>query len=247
MAAQSCVKSLLILGNEALITAIEDSLSHDKSFWQAMLADTYGIAGEESDDALESMTVLNDKSPETLMSVVRSRIQGAIDCLSQKKTFPADVVQAKALLSDAMGKIGFDVLPLNRGTKDAGTGHTQETTNTNLRQACEAVQMLLADYDESSGQEGDVYRMLTRALQQSSPEADAEMPVVTAIIEGGCVQTFVSDHPQVIGRTCAVIDYDTDGLDDTDMTEIQQPDGTVREALYSDGYLIEASAVRVKA
>jgi hypothetical protein len=43
-----------------------------------------------------------------------TRIQGALDCLSQNKAFPADIEQAKYLLADALKTAGIDPLPLSR-------------------------------------------------------------------------------------------------------------------------------------
>ena len=43
-----------------------------------------------------------------------SRIQGAIDCLSQNKLFPADIEQARFLLADAIQEAGIAALPLDR-------------------------------------------------------------------------------------------------------------------------------------
>ena len=43
-----------------------------------------------------------------------SRIQGALDCLSQNKVFPADIENAKALLVDALNIAGITDTGLNR-------------------------------------------------------------------------------------------------------------------------------------
>lgn len=51
-----------------------------------------------------------------------SRMQGAIDCLSQNKVFPADIEQAIRLLTDGLNQAGIDVLPLDRAAIAKATG-----------------------------------------------------------------------------------------------------------------------------
>ena len=49
-----------------------------------------------------------------------SRIQGAIDCLSQNKVFPADIEHAKSLLIDALERAGITETGLDRFEKAEG-------------------------------------------------------------------------------------------------------------------------------
>lgn len=53
---------------------------------------------------------------------------------------------------------------------------------------------------------------------------------VLIVLDGGLVQDIVTDYPHSLGIDCAVIDYDTEGLEDSDMLHIEQSDGGTAEA-----------------
>ncbi|MGY4224361.1 hypothetical protein ACVMIH_001722 [Bradyrhizobium sp. USDA 4503] len=65
---------------------------------------------------------------------------------------------------------------------------------------------------------------------------------VAVIMEGGLCQTVVSDNPALIGLAYDVIDYDTEGADETG--EVMQENGSFADACISGG-IIEAATVRV--
>lgn len=48
------------------------------------------------------------------MAAMASAMQGAIDCLSQNKIFPADIAHAKSLLANAMTEAGIEEQTLGR-------------------------------------------------------------------------------------------------------------------------------------
>ncbi|CCG43218.1 hypothetical protein [Magnetospirillum molischianum] len=51
------------------------------------------------------------------------------------------------------------------------------------------------------------------------------------VIEGGVVQAVVSDAPETLGGLdIAVIDYDTDGMDDDQIVQVIQSDGSTASA-----------------
>lgn len=51
------------------------------------------------------------------VETIASRIQGALDSLSQNKVFPADIENAKRLLIDALNIAGIEAQPLSRAPK----------------------------------------------------------------------------------------------------------------------------------
>lgn len=58
--------------------------------------------------------------------------------------------------------------------------------------------------------------------------------MISIVLEGGIVQSVITDDPAQVGRTIAVIDYDTDGaLDDDDkIAQITQGGGHLADAYY---------------
>lgn len=55
---------------------------------------------------------------------------------------------------------------------------------------------------------------------------DKEDPRVIIVCDGGLVQQVLADHGSFI-----VVDYDTEGTEDEELTEVPQEDGTMEEAV----------------
>jgi len=56
------------------------------------------------------------------------------------------------------------------------------------------------------------------------------MTNLCVVLEGGFVQAVISNDPRLIGKKVVVVDYDTDGAEAGDLTEVAQSDGTIIEA-----------------
>ena len=50
-------------------------------------------------------------------------------------------------------------------------------------------------------------------------------------LEGGLVSAVVAHYPQLIGLPVTVIDYDTEGADDSEICTVDQADGSSAEAI----------------
>lgn len=60
---------------------------------------------------------------------------------------------------------------------------------------------------------------------------NAKAPTLAVVLEGGIVQSVVSDRPSEIDLfDLLVIDYDTDGADEQDLVGVTQRNGSVVEA-----------------
>ncbi|AZO29361.1 hypothetical protein [Mesorhizobium sp. M1B.F.Ca.ET.045.04.1.1] len=82
-------------------------------------------------------------------------------------------------------------------------------------------------FDPTGDLESDIAGIVRVAI------AEAESPVperVVIVIEGGMVQS-VSGTGSMIGRTVHIIDYDTDGADESELSEVIQTDGETAEAI----------------
>lgn len=55
---------------------------------------------------------------------------------------------------------------------------------------------------------------------------------VAVVLEGGIVQSVVADRPEDI--EVAVIDYDADGCDESEIVRLTQPDGSTSDAWVYD-------------
>ena len=55
---------------------------------------------------------------------------------------------------------------------------------------------------------------------------------VAVILEGGIVQSVVADRPEEV--EVAVIDYDADGCDESEIARVTQPDGSMSDAWVYD-------------
>lgn len=67
-------------------------------------------------------------------------------------------------------------------------------------------------------------------------------PKIIIVLEGGLVSAVVSHDPAIVGLEVAIIDYDTDGADETEITELAQADGDTAEAIVR-GDVIEAATI----
>lgn len=54
--------------------------------------------------------------------------------------------------------------------------------------------------------------------------------MIGVVVEGGAVVAVVSTEQEDIERHVMVIDYDTDGADDSELTLVPQGDGTAEKA-----------------
>lgn len=65
---------------------------------------------------------------------------------------------------------------------------------------------------------------------------DIDPPQVAVVLEGGVVQSIVSDRPDEVNADVVIIDYDTDGMEDEYKSYVRQDSGTYAEAnVYSLG------------
>lgn len=72
-------------------------------------------------------------------------------------------------------------------------------------------------------------------------------PTIAIVVEGGMVSAVVTDRPGLFADVqCLVIDYDTDGADETALTNVPQSDGTISQA-YAGGQLIERAEIDLAA
>lgn len=76
----------------------------------------YGPKGEEIADCdMQTNFTENNTANAALIAAaptMASRIQGALDCLSQNAVFPGDIARAKGLLIDALETAGIKPLTL---------------------------------------------------------------------------------------------------------------------------------------
>lgn len=65
---------------------------------------------------------------------------------------------------------------------------------------------------------------------------DIDPPQLAVVLEGGVVQSIVSDRPDEVNADVMVIDYDTEGSDEEGKSYVRQDDGSYAEAwVYSHG------------
>lgn len=70
-----------------------------------------------------------------------------------------------------------------------------------------------------------------------------EIGSLAVILDGGLVQGVVTDGNVMVGGEVTVIDYDTDGADDDEVTAIEQGDGNVADAFVSTWAVVAAGIV----
>lgn len=62
-------------------------------------------------------------------------------------------------------------------------------------------------------------------------------PLIIVTMEGGICQSVSSEDPLLIGCDYVVIDYDTEGADAADMSDVHQADGEITEACIGGGQI----------
>ena len=86
-------------------------ITRDCSYDNRRLVKVLPVSPDEADTIANAAHIVKCvNAHESLLSAM----QGAIDALSQNKTFPADIVAAKNLLTNAMQAVGVEVKPLGR-------------------------------------------------------------------------------------------------------------------------------------
>ncbi|QOX80907.1 hypothetical protein FY034_18065 (plasmid) [Trichlorobacter lovleyi] len=83
---------------------------------------------------------------------------------------------------------------------------------------------------------------------ESKKQKSAQPPYLAVVIDGGLVQSIISDNPEYFaGVKTMVIDYDTDSLDPDNETLglVEQDDGTIAIA-YMRGDAVEASGINLE-
>lgn len=74
--------------------------------------------------------------------------------------------------------------------------------------------------------------IMKKVVAQAEEEATLPAPNVAVVMEGGLVQCVVSDAPERLpDMRLMVIDYDTDGADESELVEVPLADGSTSEAL----------------
>ena len=69
---------------------------------------------------------------------------------------------------------------------------------------------------------------------------------IAVVLEGGLVQAVVTDDPALRGIDVFVIDYDTEGCDETELCQVRQSDGgTAAARVYAEG--VGTAAIDLKA
>jgi len=79
------------------------------------------------------------------------------------------------------------------------------------------------DYDTGVNA-ADVIDWLTDHEAEIQEAIRETKPINAVILEGGLVQCIISTHPEQIPGEFIIIDYDTDYGDETEFSEIPQPD-----------------------
>ena len=69
------------------------------------------------------------------------------------------------------------------------------------------------------------------------------MARIYVIMEGGVCQGVCTNDPTLVDASYTVIDYDTDGADESEITRVEQGDGSDADALIGGG-TIERLAVK---
>jgi hypothetical protein len=64
-------------------------------------------------------------------------------------------------------------------------------------------------------------------------------PKIIVVIEGGIVQGVCTNDPALIGVEYTTLDYDVEGSDQNERTDIEQSDGDVSEAIVGGGQIEE--------
>lgn len=62
-------------------------------------------------------------------------------------------------------------------------------------------------------------------------------------LEGGIVQSVCTDEPDMIGKRIVLVDYDTEGADESELTCVKQPDGELVLAFVQPITITEAQII----
>ena len=54
--------------------------------------------------------------------------------------------------------------------------------------------------------------------------------MIAVVLEGGLVSAVVTDNAELLGTGVVIIDYDTEGADEDEITAVVQPDGKTSDA-----------------
>ena len=81
----------------------------------------------------------------------------------------------------------------------------------------------------------------TQSAGPSGANCDTTPPTLAIVIEGGLVQAVVTDRPEAIRVNVRIIDYDTDGASDDELSEVPQGDGSFCDAVVDHRDLTEAA------
>ena len=113
----------------------------------------------------------------------------------------------------------------------------REYLDSNEARESEALTVLKACWDfienvtDDDPARTDKFFSLRERVRNVLSERRHEPPTVAVILEGGLVQSIVSDRPKDIQTmNLMVIDYDTDGADEEELLQVPQKDGSVSTA-----------------
>lgn len=85
--------------------------------------------------------------------------------------------------------------------------------------------------DEDPQRNDKFFALRERVRNEFWEERKAISPTVAIVLEGGLVQSVVSDYPNLLpSMNLLVLDYDTEGADQEELLQVPQPDGTLSEA-----------------
>jgi hypothetical protein len=72
---------------------------------------------------------------------------------------------------------------------------------------------------------------------QPTPVTPSVSHHVVVVLDGGLCQAVVSENPDFVGLSYTVIDYDTEGSDRAELSEVLQDDGTYSDACIGSGMI----------
>jgi hypothetical protein len=95
----------------------------------------------------------------------------------------------------------------------------------------EAAWDFIENVQEDDPQRNDKFFALREKVRNVIWEREIADPTMAVIIEGGVVQAVVSDYPEFLPpMNVIVIDYDTTGMQESEMIRVPQEDGSVSTA-----------------
>lgn len=147
------------------------------------------------------------------------------------------------------GKGGFMRIPLTGQKEPEVTRYTfdskapMNSEHGAARAVLQLADQFMRDWEENEGADNegndpdDIARCKAARAKLDAFEAilDAPKPTIAIVLDGGLVQSVVSDRPEHFGGvTIKVIDYDTDGANWNDLHAVPQEDGTLEAAYVHD-------------